>query len=432
MRTFAAALVIGWCVAAAGAIGQDLTREQQQAVDRQDRNQKDAKKLLADFEKAWAKDMETLGKPDMLIPPAFFREYFARRDAILTKCDAIQADLDKNQCPPGNERVKALLDWISATREGMKKFTEETAPKLAEMEKLADPANYPDLEADFRQIDALAKAYRQKSFASHPERVAELAAELPQASAWSSGKFKEYRPLLVLTGGRKSPLFRRYEALANAVKQFQAEAAAFLEKAKSEVPAILGKAEELAARAVAEKKPAFFTGGVRQQFDEAERLMKVCRAFASSDNADLAGLEAACEAARRKVDGLAEGLKEEILAGARPPEEKYRGGDREDLRARVIAAWKEAWPKDEILGVVFHMENFERTEKATWNGGAKEWTFEDRSVLAVTVIVKASDRIAATYPAYVNVNNATNAISIGVQTKGRDYVTREILLSNLR
>lgn len=431
MRTlsvFGLALILG--IGLAGA--QELANAQKQAVDRQERNQKEAAKKLKDMLDGYAKDMAVLSGPDVLIRPGFFKGYMVKGDEVVSKCDAIQSDLDKSKCPADHPRVKALTDWIAETRATVDKLKAEMQPKLAEMEKLADPKNYPNLDADFEQMATLTNAYGIKSFKSHPDKVAELAKEFPQVVTWAKEKFKEYRPILVLTGGKESPLYKRYDALSGAIKGFQEEAGKFFEQAAKDVPGLLKKAEEMATKAAADKKPAFFTGGVRQQFDQAEEYLKVCRGLAPADHPGLVAMETAFTDTRKRVDEAAASLKEEIVASTMPPTEKYKGADKEDLRGQILAAWKEAWPDDEVLTIKFHMENFDRRQKAIWDAGSKAWNFDDRSVLCVTVIVKTSDTIATTHPAYVNVDHISNATTFGVQTKGSAYVSEEMLVANVK
>ncbi|MEK7468147.1 MAG: hypothetical protein AAB074_12090 [Planctomycetota bacterium] len=417
---------------AGAASAQELDFNQKQAVDRQERNLKEAQGKLKALQDGYAAEWEKLKAPETMVPPAWFKGNMAKGDEVLKKCDGMVSDLEKSKCPPDNARVKAITDWVTQARADVAKLNAEMAPKLAEMETLANPKNYPNLDADFKQIDTVAKAYAFKGFQSNPDKVAELAKEFAQAVTWGNEKFKEYRPIMVLSGGKSSPLFKKYEAMSNAIKGFQTEAGEYFKKAEAEVPALLKKAEEMAAKAAAEKKPAFFTGGVQQQFDWAENYMKVCRALVPADDERLVKMESAWAASKKKVDEQAGTLKELIVAETRPPDEKYSGADKEEIRAKVMEEWKKAWPKDEVMMIRMHMANFDRREKATWDSGSKSWEFSDRSVLCVTVIVKTSDKIATSYPAYVNVNHISKATTYGVGTKGNEYVTREMLVENVK
>lgn len=419
-------------VLAAASSAQDLDRNQQQACDRQERNQKEAEKKLKELQDSFAADWEKMKPADFYVPPGWFKGLYGKGDDVLSKCEGIRSDLEKAKCPAENARVKALFDFCETAKAAVAKIKEETKEKYAEMEKLADPKNWPNLDADFKQIETLAKAYAMKGFKTHPDKVAELAAEFPRATQWASDTFKTYKPLIVLTGGEKSPLYKKYEAMAKSIKAFQAEASEFFKEAQAEVPALCKKAEEMADKAAAEKKAAYFTGGVKQQLDGAESYLKVCRGLVKADDERLQAMEDAKAASQKKIDAQAASLKELIIAETRPPAEKYSGGDKEDIRKAIAAEWKAAWPQDEILMIRLHMGAFDRRETATWDGGSKSWSFSDRSVLCVTVIVKTSDRIATSYPAYVNVDNIAKSTTYGVKTKGGIYVNEEMLVENVK
>ena len=71
----------------------------------------------------------------------------------------------------------------------------------------------------------------------------------------------------------------------------------------------------------------------------------------------------------------------------------------------------------EVLGIRFHMEQFDRNTKWTWHGADSSWNKSDMSVLCVTVIVKTSDEIATMYPAYVNLDHLSDKTTYGVDVK---------------
>lgn len=406
----------------------ELSYNQRQAVDRQERNLKEAKKkldaCLADF----AKETGELG--DALIPPTFFEKYVSQADDVLTKCDSMLADLDKNSCPSDDARVKSIREFVDAARGKVAEFKGGMEPKLSEMRKLSDPANYPNLDADFEKLDEFAKAYATTSFLSHPDQIAQLASEFPQVTKWCSERYAEYKPLLVLTGGKSSPLFKRYEKTANSVKKFQAAAGEFVKECEQDVPALCAEAVTMGKKAAAEKKPAFFTGGVKQKLEQANSRIKVCASLLPADDSRMKAMSEALAGSRAECDQLASTLKAEILADARAPKDLYAGSDKTDLERGIRAAWAAKWPNDEVLGIRFHMEQFDRNTKWTWHGADSSWNKSDMSVLCVTVIVKTSDEIATMYPAYVNLDHLSDKTTYGVDTKGSAYVVEEMLVAN--
>lgn len=408
----------------------DLSYPQRQALDRQSRNQKEAETKLATLRANYAK--ETAQLEGKIIPPAFFKGYLTQADGVDTACNSIEADLGKNACPTDHASVRPLLDWVAESRAAVKELRADIAPKLAEAERIADPKNYPNLDADFERIEELGKSYGMTDFANHPEQVAELVKEFPNVTTWCHEKFALYRPLVVVTGGNDSPLYQRYERTGRAIKDFQTRAGEYYKQAAKDIPATLKDAVETAEKAARDKKPMFFTGAVDQKLEQAERMLKVCEALLPETDERRIGLQQSFADARGKIDALRDTLKDQIIAETRPPDEKYKGDDKGELKRRVLAEWQKVWPKDEVLDVRFHMENFDRTTKWSWSEAESAWNKVDHSVLAVTVIVKTSDRIATSYPAYVNVDHIDNTSNIGVKTKTDEYVHREMLLSNMK
>jgi hypothetical protein len=409
--------------------GQDLTYGQRQAVDRQKRNQAEiqaaVEKLLGDHVEQM-KELE--GK---VVPPAFFKGYLARVETLTKKLEGIGDDLGRNSCPDAHPNVRAILDFVSDVRQRLTSLEAEIRPRLAEAEKIADPANYPNLDADFVQLDELAKAYRLHSFDTHPDKVAELAVEFPEVTRWCSGKFQEYRSLIVVTGGKDSPLYQRYMKTAEAIKGFREKAGEYVAAAQKSVPEALEAARKMAGEAARDKKPAFITGGVQQHLDQARSTLRVCRALLSGDDPRLKEMEERSTAAEQEIEKVRQALHEQIVAETRAPKDRYVGSDRDALRKQVLDAWKEAWPKDGVLGVRFHMKDWDRTAKWTYSRAGESWSLSDRSVLAVTVIVKTGADRAILYPAYLNLDHLAKSIDAGVQTKGSAYVIREMLLANL-
>jgi len=421
------------CVFAGAAFARgganELSYSQRQAVDRQERNLKEAQQKLAQCTGDYQKEMGELG--EMLIPPAFFEKYLGKADEVIAKCEAMIADLEKNSCPTEDSRVKAIRDFTADANKKVAEFKSGIEPKLAESQKLADPKNYPNLDADFEKLDEFAKAYSMDSFLSHPEKVAQLATEFPQVTTWCSQRYAEYKSLIILTGGKASPLYKRYEKTANSVKKFQAAASEFVGECEKEVPALCAEAVEMGEKAAADKKPAFFTGGVKQKLEQASARLTVCASLLPAEDPRLKAQSDAMAAAKAKCDTLAGSLKAEILAATRAPKDEYEGSDKATYEKAIRAAWSKEHAGDEILAVRFHMQQFDRDAKWTWHSADSSWNKSDMSVLCVTVVVKTNDQIATMYPAYVNVDHLSNKTTYGVSTKGSAYVVEEMLIANL-
>lgn len=416
-------------VAFASGGASELSYSQRQAVDRQERNLKEAQQKLAQCTGDYQKEMGELG--DALVPPAFFQKYLGKADEVITKCEAMIADLEKNSCPIEDARVKAIRDFASDAGTKVAEFKSGIEPKLAESQKVADPKNYPNLDADFEKLDEFAKAYSMNSFLSHPEKVAQLATEFPQVTTWCSERYAEYKPLIIMTGGKTSPLYKRYEKTATSVKKFQAAAGEFVGECEKEVPSLCAEAVQMGEKAAADKKPAFFSGGVKQKLEMATARITVCASLLPAEDSRMKAMNDAMVSAKAKCDTLAGSLKTEILAATRAPKDEYEGSDQAAYEKAIRAAWSNEHSGDEILAVRFHMQQFDRDTKWTWHSADSSWNKSDMSVLCVTVVVKTSDKIATMYPAYVNIDHLSNKTTYGVQTKGSAYVVEEMLIANL-
>ena len=414
-------------VVTAGAAAQKLDYSQKQAVDRQKGNRTEAAKKLESFLQSYEKEKAELA--DKVVPPNYFKTLLANLADIEKKCDAITADLEKSKVPADHPDAKPLVDFAAETKGRCETIRSEITPKFEEAQKVADPKNYPNLDADFEQMEELVKSYRLTDFLSNPDRVKDMVERFPTVTQWCSDRFAQYRPLIIVTGGKESPLYKRYGKTAEAIKGFQDRVVKFFDEAKTQIPSELDQAEKMGNQAAKDKKPAFFTGGVRQHLDKAEAYMKVCRGFLKAEDERLVALETSFSEAKVRIAAIEASLETEITAATRAPDEKYQGSDRAALESELRAAWKKAWPDDEILAVRFHMQDFNRSVEWNWVGDG--WKKSDTSVLCVTVIVKTSSTEATQYPAYVNLDNLSNSKKIGVDTKGSAYVQRKMLVANL-
>ena len=407
-----------------------LSYNQRQAVERQTRNLQEAQqkldKLLTSYES------ETANLDGMIIPPSFYKGYLDQATLVETKCSSIESDLRKNDCPDGHPDVDALLDWVVEGRSRVDSFRAEVSPKLAEAEKLADPKNYPDLDADFERIEEIADTYRVNDLRwVDPDALETMVREFPNVTTFFSESYARYKPLIVVSGGKNSPLYKRYKWAAQPINEFTGKAQEFYTQAQTDYVAHLAAASDWADRAQREKKPLFFTGGVRQEMENAEQLVKLCCALLPEDDERRGEMWGEVDDVKARIARAEAELGELVLAAARVPGEKYDGSDKEQLRRRILEAWKKKWPADEVLATSFHMKEFDRSVEWRWQAAESSWYKSDHSVLAVTVVVKTDGRIATTYPAYVNVDHVDGTSDIGVNTKTGEYVHRQVLLENL-
>lgn len=190
------------------------------------------------------------------------------------------------------------------------------------------------------------------------------------------------------------------------------------------------KALEMLQTGVKTSNPNMFNDGAGtwQLFKEADQLLDECTKERSAGDKLCSRLAGTITESRAGAEKLKAEYKRTAAEKYRLPVEKYSGGDKSKLKKMVLDKWKELYPGDKVLGVRFHMANWERKKESNYNKGT--WYDYDNSVLAVLVVVKTSNELATVYPAYVNKNNQNGAMTIGAETKGSGYVQNDMLLKN--
>jgi len=198
-------------------------------------------------------------------------------------------------------------------------------------------------------------------------------------------------------------------------------------------PLMLGLAElkgkravEFAEKGLKEMNPNYFSesSGTYQQIKEADKLITEF-----GGGADASKAKAAVEVAKASVERLSEEYSRKAAAAFRLPAEAYGGADKAKIKGQLLAKWKELYPADQVLGVRFLKSDWERRKESNWNQGS--WYHYDNSVLLVYVVIRKSTELATVYPAYINKNNQTGAITIGAGTKGNSYSHQDMLMKNV-
>ncbi len=139
-------------------------------------------------------------------------------------------------------------------------------------------------------------------------------------------------------------------------------------------------------------------------------------------------IEKKCDENKKKSAFVISNLKT-IDTEARP-EDKYTGSDQKTLEKMVRDAWSKKYPDDYIMGIHFYSDEWKTTKNKTWNSAINSWQFTDVSVLPVKVVIKTDPKVATIFPAFINKDNMDNSINAGVATKSREYVVRQMLVSN--
>ncbi|CAN5499266.1 hypothetical protein BH11PSE11_BH11PSE11_13450 [soil metagenome] len=186
------------------------------------------------------------------------------------------------------------------------------------------------------------------------------------------------------------------------------------------------RAVEFAEKGLKEMNSNMFneSSGTYQQIKDAEKLVAEF-----GKGGDSAKANSAIANAKAAVESLSEQYSTKAAASFRLPAETYNGGDKSRLRDQIVAKWKENYPGDQVLGVRFLKPDWERRKESNYNNGS--WYHYDNSVLLAYVVIKKSGELATVYPAYVNKNNQSGAITIGAQTKGGSYSHQDMLMKHV-
>jgi len=186
------------------------------------------------------------------------------------------------------------------------------------------------------------------------------------------------------------------------------------------------RAVEFAEKGLKEMNPNMFSesSGTYQQLKDAEKLVADFGAGGDTTKAT-----AAIASSRATIQKLSTEYSTKSAATFRLPAEAYNGADKAELKQKVQSKWKENYPGDQILGLRFLKSDWERRKEWNYNNGT--WYHYDNSVLLVYVVIKKSAELATVYPAYVNKNNQSGAITIGAQTKGGSYSHQDMLMKNV-
>lgn len=171
------------------------------------------------------------------------------------------------------------------------------------------------------------------------------------------------------------------------------------------------------------------SAGTYQQLKEAEKILEECIKDKGAEDSGCSSLSKTIAEAKTAVEQTKLEYRRTAAEKYRLLPEKYNGGDKAKLKQMVLAKWKELYPNDKVLGIRFHRDTWERKKESSYNNGT--WYHYDNSVLVVFVVVKTSPDLATVYPAYLNKNNQSGALTVGAETKGGSYIQNDMLLKNV-
>ncbi len=333
--------------------------------------------------------------------------------------------------PASDPAVKAELDKIAAQRAALSKASQVGADFLKKQGKAAEVGTGDQFKIDLEKVKGLAKAYAPFNLTSDPKRTGELAARLKEDATELDALKKTYQPIVTQKTPEGKQFSYAFDQANNNIRQFHARGQEFVNKAGESIAETTEKALKMAEQAAAEKKPAFFTGGVKQQLDNARKELATFTAIAGEKHEKTIKLQAQFDEASKKIATIESSMKEEILASTKTPADVYKNSDKAQLKGLVEAEWKARYPKDELLGVRFVQAEWKRKSGSAWNAGNKAFEDFDHSELVARVVVKNDAKLSSIYWVYIDKDHKSNdQITVNANTKGGIYIVDEMLTSN--
>lgn len=277
-------------------------------------------------------------------------------------------------------------------------------PIYTYLAKVVNPATYPTLQQDIRKMRNLSSMYADTAVLTRDaEQSAAAISQGPKAWAEFQNFAKVYGPLSNQNTEWGKQVKGAGLGFANNYKEF---AAAVQETKKTLPPQIdqhLAEASRDADVAVAEKKPLFFTGGVKQKMDWARDKTALLAAVDAAAGKQYEAKIAAAEANLRKKQ---ESLRGDIIAANRLPNDNYAHPDRKAIEAKAVAAWKQREPDAKVLRVHIPSENWKRKRIFWLRDGTITET--DASHLQVQLIVQLDAKLAVNRPINMSMDHTQN------------------------
>lgn len=256
-------------------------------------------------------------------------------------------------------------------------------PLNDKLQKLIDPAQYPQFDADRKRLSELAIMFNDPLIMQTDRiRAAETFKQADAARAECERITQAYARLIHQQTEQGKQIQGVSRGFMSNLERFLTEA----ESQKSSLPdAIredLNKAKADADAAVAQQKPAWFTGGIPQVMGWAEERVALLTAI---DERLGKQMQAELEQTQKQLKAQADSLRELIIRENKLPKDTFQGDDRDKAIEIAKSGWKVQQDKYELLAVRIPAENWARETKWTYSDGT--WYFSDRSKLQVRLFV---------------------------------------------
>lgn len=291
-------------------------------------------------------------------------------------------------------------------------------PLDARLEELIDPANYPELDADFKRLRELSIMFaRPEIFQTQPALAGETFEQGPAAKDECLRIARKYARLIQ----QRTTQGEQIEGVGNGFLQNHAEFLAEAERQKAALPRQIREhiatAHRYGDEAVAEQKPLWFTGGIPQVMGFADEKITLLTALDANAGAAMRQQYGATQAGLKQQ---ADSLRELIIRENTMPGDNFQGTDRDEAIRIAISGWKVQQEEFELLKVRIPAQAWARETKWTYSNGT--WYFSDRSKLQIRLLVADKDNpeLAIDRPINVWKDHQKGDTMIGVPLFGID------------
>jgi len=351
-----------------------------------------------------------------------------------SELDRDEKKLDEYQRVLGTHAIPASDATYQRLQQKFAQARQAVSDKQAEFGPAAGPVTAADAEQyakDMELVKDLTHQYQPAAGVNPDERSGMMWAELAESIAWAEGLQAQHANLINSDLAEKRNFENKMKHLMRSLNGWGSAVERRAQDVMADIGRMVKQIEQDAERGKEMKQPAFFTNGIPRTIARARANFEFLD-HAQKFQPEIADLAKQLDSAEHSAKEAAEAIEKEVLAAARVPAEAYSGSDKGGLKAQIEAAWKKAYPGEDILGVVFHHDSWKRNNLWRWNGTLTRWEHSDWSYLATSVVIKNSDDIATVYVAYVNKNNLSGESNIGVQTRSGKHVVTKVLVENVK
>ncbi len=308
-----------------------------------------------------------------------------------------------NQLPGDHPAVATTAKDINAAADTLRALQSRLEAEDARLSKFTGMENYPQYNADFELLGDLIGRYRDFEFmVQQPEKLAAIIAEDGQVMAEVKRIAVTYLPLVEQKTDAGARMEKRFAYFQEKRGVFAGHLMAYKEKLPDLFAADIAEAQRLADMAVENRNALFFgpDGGIAQNFGFAEDKLQVLWAFGEEEAKPYV---AQLEEARAQIAQRAAAMESQIIAANTPPEERFKGEDRDAIVKVATEAWAKQQPDAEILGARITSPAWARDTRWEWfNGSFRKY---DSSHVQVQLLVGHDKELVVIRPINVYMNH---------------------------